>query len=56
MQEEIFGPILPILTYNTEEDIEHIIWNLEKPLSLYVFSNKTSFIKSTIKNIVLVVV
>lgn len=49
MQEEIFGPILPILTYNTEEDIEHIIWNLEKPLSLYVFSNKTSFIKSTIK-------
>jgi len=49
MQEEIFGPILPILTYNTEEDIEHIIWNLEKPLSLYVFSNKTSFIKSTIE-------
>ena len=49
MQEEIFGPILPILTYDTEEDIEHIIWNLEKPLSLYVFSNKTSFIKSTIE-------
>ncbi|MDB4273955.1 aldehyde dehydrogenase [Algibacter sp.] len=49
MQEEIFGPILPILTYDTEEDIEHIIWNLEKPLSLYVFSNKISFIKATIE-------
>lgn len=49
MQEEIFGPILPILTYDTEEDIEHIIWNLEKPLSLYVFSNNTSFIKEIIE-------
>lgn len=49
MQEEIFGPILPILTYETEEDIEHIIWGLEKPLSLYVFSNYTSFIEETIK-------
>lgn len=49
MQEEIFGPILPILTYETEEDIEHIICGLEKPLSLYVFSNYTSFIEETIK-------
>jgi len=49
MQEEIFGPILPILTYDTEEDIEQIIWNIEKPLSFYVFSNNTSFIKETIE-------
>lgn len=49
MQEEIFGPILPILTYDSKEDIENIIWNLDKPLSLYVFSNNKEFIKETIK-------
>lgn len=48
MQEEIFGPILPIVTYNTNEDIENIIWKLDKPLSLYVFSNNKSFIEKTI--------
>ena len=47
MQEEIFGPILPILTYDTKEDIEKIIWNLEKPLSLYIFSKNISFIEET---------
>ncbi len=45
MQDEIFGPILPILSYDTEKDIETIIWSFEKPLSLYVFSNTKSFIK-----------
>lgn len=49
MQEEIFGPILPILTYNTEEDLESIIWNSPPPLSLYVFSSKTEFIEKTIQ-------
>ncbi|SFD35617.1 aldehyde dehydrogenase [Algibacter pectinivorans] len=48
MQEEIFGPILPILVYDTASDIEKIIWHLDKPLSLYVFSNKSSFINETI--------
>lgn len=49
MSEEIFGPILPILTYNTEQDIENIIWNYEKPLALYVFSNNRIFIEQIIK-------
>ena len=48
MQEEIFGPILPILTYDTKDDIEGIIWNLDKPLSLYVFSNSKLFLKDII--------
>ena len=39
MQEEIFGPILPILTYkNLDEAIEKVIEG-EKPLSAYIFSN-----------------
>ena len=49
MQEEIFGPILPIVSFNTEEDIESIIWNLNTPLALYIFSNKTEFIEKTIQ-------
>ncbi|WP_298344384.1 aldehyde dehydrogenase [uncultured Algibacter sp.] len=49
MQEEIFGPILPILTYETNEDMEQIIWSLERPLSLYVFSNQKSFVKEVIE-------
>ncbi|MEC3908770.1 aldehyde dehydrogenase [Tamlana sp. 2201CG12-4] len=48
MQEEIFGPVLPILSYSKTEDIEHLIWSLEKPLALYVFSNNSSFVKQTI--------
>lgn len=49
MSEEIFGPILPILTFETKEDIEKIIYNYEKPLSLYVFSNNNSFVDDILK-------
>lgn len=49
MQEEIFGPILPILTYNTEEEINKIILNSVKPLALYLFSKDKSFRDSIIK-------
>lgn len=43
MQEEIFGPILPVLTYENKKDIEDIITSFDKPLSAYVFSQKRSF-------------
>lgn len=48
MQDEIFGPILPILTYNNEEDISRVISNYDKPLSLYVFSKNKKFIDKII--------
>jgi len=48
MQEEIFGPILPILSYNSEADLEKIILSYEKPLSLYVFTKENSFAEKTI--------
>lgn len=38
MQEEIFGPILPILTYETLEEAEKFITDREKPLALYLFT------------------
>lgn len=48
MQEEIFGPLLPILTYKTEADIKNIIDQYEKPLALYVFSENQHFAKKII--------
>ncbi|MFI0429241.1 aldehyde dehydrogenase [Mariniflexile sp. HMF6888] len=45
MNNEIFGPILPILTYDTEKDIDRIITNFEKPLALYTFSNNKTFVE-----------
>ncbi|KIA93681.1 MULTISPECIES: aldehyde dehydrogenase [unclassified Flavobacterium] len=48
MQEEIFGPLLPILAYKTEADIKNIIEQYEKPLALYVFSDNQNFTKRII--------
>lgn len=38
MQEEIFGPILPILTFDNIEEVYSIFERKEKPLALYLFS------------------
>ena len=48
MQEEIFGPILPIITYKEEKEIEMVILKYEKPLALYVFSDDRKFARKTI--------
>ncbi|MBD3581213.1 aldehyde dehydrogenase [Flavobacterium selenitireducens] len=42
MREEIFGPILPVVGYDNESDLDAIIGRYEKPLSLYVFSDDRS--------------
>ncbi|MFD2726360.1 aldehyde dehydrogenase [Hyunsoonleella rubra] len=49
MIEEIFGPVLPILTYEAKKDIEEIIWSLEKPLAFYIFSKNKNFVAETIE-------
>jgi aldehyde dehydrogenase (NAD+) len=49
MAEEIFGPILPILSYDTDADLTKAIGKYEKPLSLYVFSSKRAFAEKIIK-------
>lgn len=43
MSGEIFGPILPIISYNTEADIHKYIMKYGKPLATYVFSNDKKF-------------
>ncbi len=40
MQEEIFGPLLPVISYKAQDDALKIINGKEKPLSLYIFSGK----------------
>lgn len=43
MEEEIFGPVLPILTFRSEEEILNLINSRPKPLALYIFSNDKKF-------------
>lgn len=42
MQEEIFGPILPVITYETIEEAFDIIKSFEKPLAAYLFSDSNA--------------
>jgi aldehyde dehydrogenase (NAD+) len=42
MQEEIFGPVVPVLTYNTIDEVINYIADRPKPLALYVYSNNKS--------------
>lgn len=42
MNEEIFGPILPILPYDTLEEAINLIQSFEQPLAFYPFSSKKS--------------
>lgn len=43
MQEEIFGPILPLYSYSSFDELENIITAFDKPLSLYTFSSRKEF-------------
>jgi aldehyde dehydrogenase (NAD+) len=51
MQEEIFGPILPVLCYNSESELFNLAISNEKPLALYIFSNDNQFINRALTNI-----
>ncbi len=38
MQEEIFGPVLPVLTYENIQDVVPLLADKAKPLAMYIFS------------------
>lgn len=38
MQEEIFGPVLPVMTYKDLKDVPALIKRMDKPLALYILS------------------
>ena len=46
MQEEIFGPILPVLTFESIEEVIDIVNGREKPLALYIFAQDKSVIRT----------
>jgi aldehyde dehydrogenase (NAD+) len=42
MQEEIFGPIVPVLTYKSVDEVINYVSSWPKPLALYIYSNTQS--------------
>jgi aldehyde dehydrogenase (NAD+) len=51
MKEEIFGPILPVISYSDTEEAINIIKNNPNPLSLYYFGNNSSSEKAFVESI-----
>ena len=51
MKEEIFGPILPVLSFTTQEEALKIIEQNKNPLSFYVFTSSAEKEKSWLKNV-----
>ena len=45
MQEEIFGPVLPVLTFETYEELYTLLAQQPKPLALYLFSKDKRHIR-----------
>lgn len=51
MQEEIFGPVLPVLTFKTISEAQAFVLRHEKPLALYLFTTDKQTEKRILKNI-----
>ncbi|MBP8186948.1 MAG: coniferyl aldehyde dehydrogenase [Comamonas sp.] len=52
MQEEIFGPLLPVITYDRLDDVIHAINVGERPLALYWFGNDDKLRDSVLRRTV----
>lgn len=50
MQDEIFGPLLPIMTYSNQEDVIKYINSKEKPLALYINSKSSKNVDYFLNN------
>ncbi|CEI85843.1 Putative Aldehyde dehydrogenase [Rhizopus microsporus] len=50
MSEEIFGPILPVLTFNTLEEAIALVNRKDPPLALYVFTQKKKLAEQVLRN------
>ena len=51
MVEEIFGPILPIVTYNNRDEVVDIVEQHPFPLAMYIFSNDKCYINYLTKRL-----
>jgi len=50
MQEEIFGPLLPIITVSSIDEAINYVNNKPKPLALYVFTENQNISKKVLEN------
>lgn len=50
MQEEIFGPVLPVLCYAAPEEAVGVIRSVRHPLAVYIFSRDHSFQRYMLEN------
>ncbi len=51
MQQEIFGPVLPVLTYSSDEELLRIIDMHPTPLAFYIFTTKDKNAKRLISKV-----
>jgi aldehyde dehydrogenase (NAD+) len=49
MQEEIFGPIVPVMTYKNLDEVVAYIERHDKPLALYIYSDNQANIDKVLK-------
>ena len=50
MREEIFGPLMPVLTYTNLDQVVKYIQDRDKPLALYIYSHDSKNIKNIRNN------
>lgn len=46
MQEEIFGPVLPVLTFETVEEVIDTVNSHDRPLALYLFTEDKDLVRT----------
>ena len=51
MQEEIFGPVLPVLTFSSVDEAERFVREREKPLACYIFTTRKDVEKRLLQNL-----
>lgn len=51
MQDEIFGPIMPVLTFENFNELYALLVNKPKPLALYLFSENKKHIKEVTRRL-----
>ena len=52
MNEEIFGPLLPVISYRSTDEAIEIVLKQERPLALYCFSDNTAEIETILAHVV----
>ena len=51
MQEEIFGPILPVLAVDGPDEAKAVITSRPKPLAMYVFAERDDVVRSIVDDV-----